>query len=67
MDENKGKTAYFGGIQNAKFRQKVVPGDTLRLEVTLDRIRPTAGMGTAVAYKGGKAACSCGLTFAIER
>ena len=35
MDEFKGKTAYFGGIKQAKFRKVVRPGDTLRIEVTL--------------------------------
>ena len=65
MEENRGKIAYFGGIREAKFREKVVPGDTLRLEVTLDRMRATAGMGTAVAFKEGKVCCRCQLTFAI--
>lgn len=65
LEENKGKIAYFGGIQEAKFREKIVPGDTLRLEVTMERLRATAGIGSAVAMKEGKAACSCRLTFAI--
>jgi len=34
MEENKGKIGYFGGINNCKFKNKVVPGDTLNLEVT---------------------------------
>ena len=33
LEENKGKTAYFAGIQNAKFKKKVVPGDVLMLEI----------------------------------
>lgn len=65
MEENSGKIAYFGGIKEAKFREKVVPGDVLRLEVTLDRMRSTAGMGTAVAWKGDKVCCRCQITFAI--
>ena len=34
VEENKGKTAYFGGIDKAKFKKKVVPGDKLRLEIS---------------------------------
>ncbi|MDD2189314.1 MAG: 3-hydroxyacyl-ACP dehydratase FabZ [Eubacteriales bacterium] len=65
MKEHRGKIAYFGGIKNAKFRQKVVPGDTLRLEVVLDRIRAKAGNGKATAYLGDKIACQCEILFAI--
>ena len=65
MPEHKGKIAYFGGIKDAKFRQKVVPGDCLRLEVVLDRLRSSAGTGTAVCYVGEKVACRCEITFAI--
>ena len=39
MDEFKGKTAYFGGINKAKFKKKVVPGDTLRLEVKIEKLK----------------------------
>jgi 3-hydroxyacyl-[acyl-carrier-protein] dehydratase len=45
MEQNKGRIAYFGGIKEAKFRQKVIPGDTLRLEVKIDRLRSNAGTG----------------------
>ncbi len=65
MPDNKGKIAYFGGIKNAKFRQKVVPGDKLELEVTLDKVRSKAGTGTAVATVGGKMACRCEIMFAL--
>ncbi|MBK5246875.1 MAG: 3-hydroxyacyl-ACP dehydratase FabZ [Peptostreptococcaceae bacterium] len=65
MDANKGKIAYFGGIKNAKFRQKVVPGDTLRLVVEIDRLRSNAGTGIGTAYVGDKMVCKCELMFAI--
>jgi 3-hydroxyacyl-[acyl-carrier-protein] dehydratase len=65
MPEHRGKTAYFGGIKDAKFRQKVVPGDCLRLEVLLDRLRSRAGTGAASAYVGDKLACRCDIMFAI--
>ena len=65
MDAYRGKIAYFGGIDNAKFREKVVPGDVLTLDVSLDRLRSRAGMGTAVARLGEKLACRCEILFAI--
>ncbi len=65
MDVHKGKIAYFGGIKEAKFRQKIVPGDILRLEVDLERMRSKAGYGKAAAYVGDKLACACEIMFAI--
>ncbi len=65
MEVNKGKIAYFGGIKSAKFRQKVVPGDTLRLVVEIDRLRSNAGTGIGTAYVGDKMVCKCELMFAI--
>ncbi|WP_281164269.1 3-hydroxyacyl-ACP dehydratase FabZ [Liquorilactobacillus sicerae] len=65
MPEFKHKTAYFGGIKNAKFRQVVRPGDTMKLEVVLEKIRNNVGLGKAVATVDGKKACSAELTFMI--
>jgi 3-hydroxyacyl-[acyl-carrier-protein] dehydratase len=65
MDEYKGKTAYFGGINNAKFRQKVVPGDTLRLEVEIVKLKKVAGIGKGVAYVGDKKVAEAELTFML--
>lgn len=61
----KGKTAYFGGIKSARFRRKVVPGDTLRLQVEILKIKGPAGMGKGEAYVDGKLACQVELLFAI--
>ena len=47
-DEFKGKIAYFAGIDKAKFRRKVVPGDTLRLEVELTKLRGRDGVGYGI-------------------
>ncbi|MFT8727305.1 MAG: 3-hydroxyacyl-ACP dehydratase FabZ [Liquorilactobacillus ghanensis] len=66
MPEFKGKTAYFGGIKNAKFRKVVRPGDTLILTVELEKIRNHVGLGKAVATVDGKKACSAELTFMID-
>ncbi len=65
LEQNRGRIAYFGGIKEAKFRAKVAPGDTLRLEVTIDRLRGRAGTGMGVATVNGKVACQCQLLFAI--
>ena len=64
-DEFKGKIAYFAGINNAKFKRKVVPGDRLRLEVELTKIRGKAGIGYGVAYVEGKKVCEGELTFMV--
>ena len=65
QDEWKGKTAYFAGINNAKFKQKVVPGDTLELTTEIIKIKGPIGVGKAVAKVNGKTACMAELTFAI--
>ncbi len=52
-EENKGKVAFFGGIDNARFKDKVVPGDVLRLEVEIIRKKGPVGYGMAKAYKQG--------------
>lgn len=61
----RGKIAYFGGIKNARFREKVVPGDRLRLEVEIIKIKGPIGIGEAIAKVGNKVVCQCELTFAV--
>lgn len=63
--EWKGRTAYFAGIDKARFRQKVVPGDVLELETSIVKIKGPIGIGQAVARVNGKVAASAELTFAI--
>jgi len=65
MEENKGKTAYFASINQAKFKQKVVPGDVLRLECEIIKQKGPIGVGKATATVNGKVAVSAELTFAI--
>jgi 3-hydroxyacyl-[acyl-carrier-protein] dehydratase len=60
-----GKLPLFGGIDKARFRRQVVPGDTLDMEVTMDQLGATAGRGTGVARVGGQVACQAGLLFVI--
>ena len=66
LEENKGKTAYFGGINKAKFKRKVVPGDVLTLEVELVKVKGPVGIGEAKATVDGKVAATAELTFAIS-
>jgi 3-hydroxyacyl-[acyl-carrier-protein] dehydratase len=65
MDEFKGKIAYFGGINKAKFRRKVIPGDILKLEVEIIKRKGPAGIGKAIATVNGEKAVSAELTFAV--
>lgn len=61
----KGKTAYFGAINNAKFKQKVVPGDVLMLELEVIKVKGPIGIGKATATVDGKVAVQAELTFAV--
>jgi len=45
LPENKGRNAFFGGIDGARFREMVVPGDTLRIEVILESVKSRGGKG----------------------
>ena len=63
--EFKGKLGLFGGIDKAKFRRQVVPGDVLDLEVEMIRQRGPVGTGKATASVGGEKAVSCEITFVI--
>lgn len=63
--ENKGKTAYFAGINNAKFKNKVLPGDVLELELEIIKEKGPIGIGKGTARVNGKLAASAELTFAI--
>ena len=65
MEKFKGKTAYFGAIDKAKFRKKVVPGDTLRIEVEILKLKMNACIGKGTAYVDGKKACEAEITFII--
>ncbi|MDR1795895.1 MAG: 3-hydroxyacyl-ACP dehydratase FabZ [Clostridiales Family XIII bacterium] len=72
VPENKGRNAFFGGLDQCKFRDMVKPGDTLRLEVEIVGLKSRGGKGVARAYKaaedgslpeGAKPVASCELTF----
>ena len=60
---DKGKIAFFGGIQNCRFKGMVFPGDVLRLETKIIRQKGPVGIGKAVASVDGKVVVSAELTF----
>ena len=60
-----GKLPLFGGLDKARFRRQVVPGDELVLEVQLGRMSARAGKGSGRALVGGNLACECELLFVI--
>ena len=65
LEENKGKIAYFGGINKCKFKGKIVPGDKVRLETKIIRRKGPVGVGEAVASVDGKVVVSAELTFMV--
>lgn len=65
MEENRGKIAYFGGMNKVKFRNKVVPGDVLTLEMEIIKLKSMAGVGKGTAYVDGKKVAEGELTFMI--
>lgn len=67
LEENKGKVAYFGAINTAKFKGKVVPGDVLMLETQIIKTKGPMGVGSAKAYVDGKLVVSAELTFAVGK
>lgn len=65
LEENKGKIAYFAGINKCKFKGKVVPGDKLKLETRIVRSKGPLGIGEAVASVDGKVVVTAELSFMI--
>ncbi|MFY3791093.1 3-hydroxyacyl-ACP dehydratase FabZ [Ureibacillus sp. MALMAid1270] len=64
-EQFKGRLAFLTGIDNARFKRQVVPGDQLRLEVEFVRMRGTMGKGHAVATVDGDLVCEADILFAI--
>lgn len=64
-EENRGRLAFFAGIDNCRFKKQVKPGDKLELEVDITRVRGTIGRGKGVAKVDGELVCEAELTFAL--
>ena len=67
LPDFEGQTAYLGGLNKVKFRQKVVPGDVLRLQVDIIKLKKFAGIGYGQAFVGDKKVCEVEMTFIIGR
>ncbi|MEH7443436.1 3-hydroxyacyl-ACP dehydratase FabZ [Bacillus sp. JJ1122] len=66
LEENRGKIGFFAGIDNCRFKRQVKPGDQLRLEVEMVKLRGPIGKGKAIATVDGELACEAEITFAIK-
>lgn len=66
-DRYRGRVPLLGGIDKARFRRQVVPGETLDLEVTLDVLGSSAGRGSGVARVDGQVACEASMLFLMRR
>jgi 3-hydroxyacyl-[acyl-carrier-protein] dehydratase len=66
-EENRGRIAFFAGIDDCRFKRVVAPGDELRLTCELDHVRGPIGRGKATAHVGDRLAARGTLTFAVER
>ena len=65
VEKNKGKVAYFGGINKCRFKGKIVPGDKVKLETRIIKSKGPVGIGEAVASVDGKIVVTAELTFMI--
>ena len=66
-EQNRGKIAFFAGIDDCRFKRIVEPGDTLTLRCEIDQVRGPIGRGKATAHVGDELAARGTLTFAVER
>ncbi|MBE6844216.1 MAG: beta-hydroxyacyl-ACP dehydratase [Ruminococcus sp.] len=66
LPENKGKLGFFAGIDKAKFKRQVLPGDTLKLEVEIIKVKGPIGVGKGIATVDGQKAVVAEITFAIK-
>lgn len=66
LEENKGKIAFFAGIDKFRFKKQVLPGDEIRLEVELTKLRGPIGVAQAIAYVGDEVVASGELMFAVR-
>lgn len=65
-EENKGKLGFLAGVDKCRFKRQVKPGDTLKLEVEITRIKGAIGKGKGTATVNGELACSAEIMFAIQ-
>lgn len=66
MEANKGKIGFLAGVDKCRFKRQVVPGDQLKLEVEITRIKGPIGKGKGTATVNGELACQAEIMFAIK-
>ena len=66
-EENRGRIAFFAGIDDCRFKRVVSPGETLSLVCEIEQVRGPIGRGKATAHVGSELAARGTLTFAVER
>lgn len=66
-EENRGKLAFFTGIDKCRFKRQVKPGDQLRLEVEMIRFKVLIGKGKGIATVNGELVCEAEMMFALEK
>lgn len=66
IEENKGKLGILAGIDKCRFKRQVRPGDQLKLEIEIIRMRGTIGKGKGIATVDGEVACEAEIMFAIQ-
>jgi 3-hydroxyacyl-[acyl-carrier-protein] dehydratase len=67
LAEEKGKTAFFGGVDGVRWRKQVGPGDQLVMEATIERRKGDIGRAKIVARVDGEVACEGIFTFALTK
>ncbi|WP_282154431.1 3-hydroxyacyl-ACP dehydratase FabZ [Cytobacillus gottheilii] len=65
-EENRGRLAFFTGIDNCRFKRQVKPGDQLRLEVEIIRVKGPIGKGKGTATVDGEIVCEAEIMFALK-
>jgi 3-hydroxyacyl-[acyl-carrier-protein] dehydratase len=66
VPENRGRLAFFAGIDKVRFKRQVRPGDTLRMELVITKSRGPLGFGEGRAFVGDELACAGELMFAVK-
>ncbi len=66
MEKNKGKIGFLAGIDKCRFKRQVKPGDQLKLEVEIIRMKGPIGKGKGIATVDGEVACEAEIMFAIQ-
>ena len=65
-EENKGKLGFLAGVDKCRFKRQVKPGDELKLEVEITRLKGAIGKGKGRATVDGEVACEAEIMFAIQ-